>query len=162
MDRGVFDTEEVASAYRCAYRAAYRLLGTRPEAEDVAQESVARALLRWSTIQGHIDAWATRVAINLALDRQKRRAREHRDVLATARSCEADAHHEVRLDLVAALRCLPRRQREVVALRYIGDLTQDQVADVLGCSVGAVKQHASRGLAALRDRLGPGNEVEEA
>ena len=62
--------------------------------------------------------------------------------------------------LVAALLGLPRRQRETVALRYLGDLTEAQVAEALGCSIGSVKQHGSRGLAALRlsldaDHFGP-------
>ena len=161
VDRGLFDTDEVASGYRCAYRAAYRLLGARSEAEDVAQEAVARALLRWPSIQGHVDAWSTRVAINLALDRHKRRARERHGVPPSGSAPNADGQREVRLDLVSALRRLPRRQREVVTLRYIGDLTQEQVAEMLGCSVGTVKQHASRGLTALRDRLGPDIEIEE-
>jgi DNA-binding CsgD family transcriptional regulator len=45
----------------------------------------------------------------------------------------------------------PRRQRETVVLRYLGDLTEAQTADVLGCSVGSVKTHSSRGLARLRE-----------
>jgi RNA polymerase sigma factor (sigma-70 family) len=60
------------------------------------------------------------------------------------------------VDLVRALRALPRRQREVVALRYLADRPEAEVADLLGCSAGAVKQHAHRGLAALRARLAPG------
>jgi RNA polymerase sigma factor (sigma-70 family) len=58
-----------------------------------------------------------------------------------------------RLELLEALRSLSRRQREVVVLRYLADLPEAEVAAVLGCSVGTVKQHASRGLAALRLRL---------
>ena len=48
---------------------------------------------------------------------------------------------------------LPKRQREVVALRYFLDLSEREIATVLGCSPGSVKQHASRGLAALRRQL---------
>jgi RNA polymerase sigma factor (sigma-70 family) len=55
--------------------------------------------------------------------------------------------------LNAALAELPRRQREVVVLRYVGDFSEAQVASALGISPGAVKQHASRGLAALRNQL---------
>jgi RNA polymerase sigma factor (sigma-70 family) len=56
-----------------------------------------------------------------------------------------------RLDLYAALAKLPRRQRETVVLRYLGDLSEAQTADLIGCSVGSVKTHASRGLAALKE-----------
>jgi DNA-directed RNA polymerase specialized sigma24 family protein len=57
------------------------------------------------------------------------------------------------------LRGLSRRQREVVALRYLADLPETDVARALGCSVGTVKQHASRGLAALRAALGPRSDL---
>ena len=52
------------------------------------------------------------------------------------------------------LAALPRRQREVLALRYYLDLTEAQIADTLGVSRGAVKSHASRGAKALRRLLG--------
>ena len=54
---------------------------------------------------------------------------------------------------VLALRGLPRRQREVIALRYYLDLSEADIAETLGISTGAVKSHASRGSAALRERL---------
>ena len=54
---------------------------------------------------------------------------------------------------MAAIGRLPRRQRETVLLRYYSDLSEAQIADTLGISQGAVKSHASRGLAALRTLL---------
>ena len=54
---------------------------------------------------------------------------------------------------------LPRRQREAVFLRVIADLPEDEVARVMGCSVGSVKTHKSRGLAQLRDLFDDGEEV---
>jgi RNA polymerase sigma factor (sigma-70 family) len=76
---------------------------------------------------------------------------------------EAGADHaaydvERRGTLLDALRGLPRRQREVLALRYYLDLSEAEIADVLGISRGAVKSHASRGAAALRAVLGPSLE----
>ena len=60
------------------------------------------------------------------------------------------------------LRSLPRRQREAVALRYLADLPEAAVAAHLGCSVGAVKQHTHRGLAALRRAAGrPAHDQEK-
>jgi RNA polymerase sigma factor (sigma-70 family) len=56
---------------------------------------------------------------------------------------------------MAALRGLPRRQREVLVLRYYSDLSESQIADALQISNGAVKSHASRGIAALRESLEP-------
>jgi RNA polymerase sigma factor (sigma-70 family) len=58
-----------------------------------------------------------------------------------------------REEVLAALRALPRRQRETLVLRYYSDLTEAQIADALGISQGAVKSHAFRGLAALRNLL---------
>jgi RNA polymerase sigma factor (sigma-70 family) len=55
--------------------------------------------------------------------------------------------------LYAALERLPKRQRESVVLRYLGDLSEAQTADLMGCSVGSVKTHSSRGLAALKEVL---------
>lgn len=62
----------------------------------------------------------------------------------------ADPQIEQRQDLVQALSKLSKRQREVVALRYLADLDDQTVALTLGIAVGSVKQHAARGLAALR------------
>ncbi|MDQ4051466.1 MAG: sigma-70 family RNA polymerase sigma factor, partial [Actinomycetota bacterium] len=62
-----------------------------------------------------------------------------------------DAHR--RNAVLDALRTLPRRQREVLTLRYYLDLSEAEIADTLGISRGSVKAHASRGSAALRDLL---------
>jgi RNA polymerase sigma-70 factor (sigma-E family) len=137
---------------RDAYRVAYRLLGDRSEAEDVAQEACARAYSRWSSVKDHAEPWCVRVASNLALDllRARTRAVRRNERLRANDSATAPAVDE-RLDLYAALEKLSRRQRETVVLRYLGDLSEAQTADLIGCSVGSVKTHASRGLAALKE-----------
>ena len=136
--------------HRAAFRAAYKVLGDRAEAEDLAQEALARALVRWPRVVAYADAWVGRVAVNLALDRVRR---DRRALLeATERGIEDPCAAE-RLDLVQALRGLPRRQRDVVVLRYLLDHSEQDVAGALGVSVGSVKTHASRGLAALRTAL---------
>jgi RNA polymerase sigma-70 factor (sigma-E family) len=149
---GCFD-DEFAELYRAAYRVAFRLLGDRTEAEDVAQEALARTYVRWRRVEPYAAPFACRVAANAAIDRARRRAR-----LSSGDAPErpaADAFADDRVDLQRALRALPRRQREVVALRYLADQPEDAVAAALGLSVGSVKTHASRGLAALRARLVP-------
>jgi RNA polymerase sigma-70 factor (sigma-E family) len=145
--------------YRLAYRVAFRILGDRPEAEDVAQETLARAVLRWSKLEARPEGWVSRVASNLAVDHYRRRARGRR-ALSGPIGVVDDRMGE-RADLVAALRSLPRRQREVVVLRYLADFSEADVAAALGCSAGTVKTHASRGLAALRQRLGGRLEPSE-
>jgi RNA polymerase sigma-70 factor (sigma-E family) len=145
--------EEVFPALiRDSYRVAYRLLGDRSEAEDVAQEACARAYSRWSSIRDHAEPWCVRVASNLALDLLRARTRAlRRNERLRADETAAGPKIDERLDLYAALEKLPRRQRETVVLRYLGDLSEAQTADLIGCSVGSVKTHASRGLAALKE-----------
>jgi RNA polymerase sigma factor (sigma-70 family) len=139
--------------YRSAYRVAFRLLGGREEAADIAQEACARAYSRWAKI-GEYDApqaWVARVAGNLALDLLRRHRTAARHVEQPAPPAEPDSE---RVDLHRALLALPRRQREVVLLRFVADQSEAAVAAALGCSIGSVKGHASRGLATLRITLG--------
>ena len=134
---------------RAAYRAAYRLLGERAAAEDVAAEALARAYARWSSVCDHAEPWVITVATNLSLDVGRRRATAtNRQRLLTDEP--ADDQVERRLDLQAALRALPRRQREVVVLRFLGDLSEQATAAALALDVGTVKSHAARGLSRLR------------
>lgn len=134
-----------------AQRAAFRLLGDRHEAEEAGQEALVRAYLRWARVEPYAEAWVARVAANLALDRHRRRARarRHRFEVVTE-AADASEPLVARSELVAGLRALPRRQREVVVLRYLADVPEAAVAELLGCSTGTVKQHAHRGLSALR------------
>ena len=149
MDR----TEDFETSFeplrRLAYRAAYRLLGSRSGAEDVAAEALARAYSRWSSIGGHAEPWVITVATNLALDVGRRQAKEARRRMLLDEGAP-DPQVETRLDLQRALAALPRRQREVVALRFLGDFSEQATADALGIDVGTVKSHSSRGLSRLR------------
>ena len=143
-----------------AFSLARRLVGDTDVAEDIAAEALARAYAHWPRVSklDHRDGWVLRVAANLAVDRVRRRP----DVVVAPRPASAgpgaDELVVLRVALVAALGSLPRRQRQAVALRYLGDLTDGQVAVALGISVGSVKTHIHRGLGALRVRLGPGIE----
>ena len=143
-----------ASLFSAAYRVAYRLLGDREDAADVAQEALARASLRWSKVSADgrdATPWVVRVAANLALDRWRRRKVAARHAIPDLGGSPGSMPE--RVDLHRALAGLPRRQRQVVVLRYVADLPETDVAAALGCSVGTVKTHASRGLAALRVAL---------
>ncbi len=142
--------------YRLAYRVAFRLLGDRGDAEDVAQEALARAALRWSRLEDRPEGWVTRVASNLAIDRIRRR---RRTLPPPNRPLGlVDLHVGERGDLVNGLRRLPRRQREAVVLRYLADFSEADAAIVMHCSVGTVKSHCARGLAALRAHLSDSGE----
>lgn len=136
-----------------AFRVAFRILGDQREAEDVAQETLARALVRWSRVHTYAAAWVATTASNLAIGVWRRR---RRTVRAVADPPFATSQHEHdRLELVRLLRELPRRQREVVVLRYLADMAEHDVATALGCSPGTVKQHAHRGLRSLRLAIEP-------
>lgn len=135
-----------------AYRVTYRLLGSRQDAEDLTQEALTRAYQRWRTVRSHAEPWVARVAANLALDaiRRGKRRPTVSDVGPDERPAPEGASVVDRLELVRGLQDLPKRQREVVVLRYLADVSEAEVARELGVSIGTVKQHASRGLAALR------------
>jgi RNA polymerase sigma-70 factor (sigma-E family) len=156
---GSFDDrfDELAGA---AYRVAFRIVGQREEARDITQEALTRAYARWPRVEGCAAAWVSRVSINLALDHVRRRRRAPDPGPGVGR--DPSAHAGERADLVAALRRLPRRQRDVVVLRYLADLPEAEVAAALGFSVGSVKSHAHRGLAALRQLLRSGDAVPVA
>jgi RNA polymerase sigma-70 factor (sigma-E family) len=139
------DFEEL---FATAYRVAYRILGDRSDADDVAGEVLAKAWLQWEKVQTYAAAWVGRAAANAAISRIRRRDVRERLRLQVPRSQTAQV--ELRHDLVRALRRLPARQREVLVLRYLADLTEQDVADAVGCSLGSVKQHAHRALRALR------------
>jgi RNA polymerase sigma factor (sigma-70 family) len=140
--------------FRPAFRVAYRILGDVGDAEDAAAEALARTCVRWRRVAElpYRDAWVMRVTANVAVDMTRRR--RTLPSIAEALVHDQDAALD-RVALAAALRALSRRQREVVALRYLGGLPEADVAGALGISVNSVKTHTLRALAALRSRLGP-------
>jgi RNA polymerase sigma-70 factor (sigma-E family) len=154
VERAVTDGEATFDAQfgplaAVAYRVAFRILGSRVEAEDVAQETLARAYVRWGSIQAHAEPWVARVAANQALKMWRRRKLHLSREVSDSRP-DADALVITRMGLAHALQSLPRRQREVVVLRYVADLSEQDVAEYLGCATGTVKQHGHRGLSKLR------------
>jgi RNA polymerase sigma-70 factor (sigma-E family) len=156
--------EAFEGLYVRAYGVAYQLLGRRSESEDVAQETLARAFVRWRRIRGYAEAWIVRVAGNLAIDAWRRRQRVDTTADTEGRGATAPGPDGLRVDLHRALDSLSRRQREVIVLRFLADLPEADVAKVLGCSVGSVKQHASRGLATLRASMAvddPGDDSRD-
>ena len=140
-----------------SYHVAVRILGPAGEAEDVAAEALARTLRSWRRVRGmeSPDGWVVRVTTNLAIDtiRRNRRLAEKTSsagrgvVLPPPRSDDVEA----RVDLHQLLQTLPRRQREVLALRYLADMSEAETAAALGIACGTVKRHANRGIARIRE-----------
>ena len=145
--------DSFTALYSLAYRVAYRITGSQDESSDIAQETMARAACRWAKLDRPREPWIATVASNLALTYWRRQHRVEK-AGAESRPGETDAFRVERVDLVRALRSLPRRQRQVVVLRYLADRPEAEVAAALGCSEGSVKSAASRGLAALRAVIG--------
>jgi RNA polymerase sigma factor (sigma-70 family) len=125
----------------------------REEAEDVGLAALAVTYDRWGRVSDlpYREAWTLRVTANLALRALKKRRMVAVPPVGWAGSPEEEVTS--RLALRSMLGGLPRRQRQVVVLRYLADLPESEVAEVLGIDVGSVKQHASRGRVALRDAL---------
>ncbi len=129
-----------------------RIGGTLEDGEDAAVEGLARAHLHWQELQGaaHRDAWALRVTANAAYDQLRRRVRSERRGAEATRGQDATELVDLRQSLAPLLRRLSRRQREVVVLSFMVGLSHEEIASLLGCSVGSVKVHARRGLVRLR------------
>jgi RNA polymerase sigma factor (sigma-70 family) len=138
--------------YRVALRPASRILHNREDAEDAAAETLARLYERWEHLcaRPELYPWVARVSTNLALDHVKRRKRHVPPPFGRPDISEAVIE---RIELAKAIRDLPRRQREVIALRYFADLPDAEVALVLGISHATERTHLRRALAALRPRF---------
>jgi len=142
-------------------RLAYGLTGDRWLAEDIAQAALASAYAAWWRVRraDDPDAYVRRILINASHRRFRRRrvAEQAHEPQQFASSPLADAAVAdpaeligERSALLAAVRELPTRQRAIVLLRYWDDLSDAQVAAVLGCAPGTVRSQASRALAKLR------------
>ena len=148
------------------------------EAEDLVQECLLRVCKRWRRVEG-MDmpvAYARRILINLALAGRDRRARRRVELdgptfnkaLADTWKDRVDLSAAVAEDslaqrsaLIDALGHLSAQQRTVLVLRYFEDMSEAQVADLLGCSTGTVKSSASRGMSRLRRLLTPSTSENE-
>jgi RNA polymerase sigma-70 factor (ECF subfamily) len=124
-------------------------------AEDVAQEAMLVAFRKWRTVSelDRPDLWVRRVCANLAVSSFRRRMVELRAVTRLAGRRELGPLSEGTEEVWAAVRVLPKRQAQSAALRFVYDLPIADIAVVLGCSEGTVKQHLSRARAALRHAL---------
>jgi RNA polymerase sigma-70 factor, ECF subfamily len=130
------------------------------DAGDVVQETLLRAWGKRKHYQPGRDAtnWLMGFAINVVRERRRAERRHnptHSDDVGTQPVVHDDAHDETdRLaDLDAALDALPDRQREVVACRYLRQMSVQQTADVLGIAEGTVKAATAAGLDNLRKRM---------
>jgi RNA polymerase sigma-70 factor (sigma-E family) len=170
---GQFETatpdEAVVELYRAHYAGLVRLsamlLGDLGTAEEVVQDAFVAMHGSWNRLRDPEKALAY---LRQAVVNRSRSTLRHRVVVAKyppepPPDVPSAEHFAVaageREQIMAAIRLLPRRQRETLLLRYYSDLSEAQIADTLGISQGAVKSHASRGLSALRVILVSGEKT---
>src|SRR4051812_43491137 len=132
------------------------LTGDRAAGEDLVQEALLRCLSSW----GRLDPQGVEGYVRKVMSRLAWKARRHPLRMASssgqAEPMTADIadRSSEQSDLRRALRGLPRQQRVVLVLRYWQDLSEAEIAELLGCRIGTVKSRASRAYAQLRQELG--------
>lgn len=149
------DQREFAEFYAAAWGDCLRIVmvsaADRPLAEDLVAEAFTKAWASWQKVRGLAEprAWVIRCAINARVSWWRRHRRE---VALGSQDTMAAAGQDLALDrsLVAALRRLPVRQREVIALRLLLDLDTGTTAEMLGMSTSTVATHLHRAIGALR------------
>jgi RNA polymerase sigma factor (sigma-70 family) len=142
------DVDELyAQAWPGLVRLGHLLTGSAAAGEDLAQEAFL-GLLRQQHPVANARAYLRRSIVNLSVNAGRRDARERAHLLTLERPSDIT---ETRVDeLWPLLQRLPAKQRAVLVLRYYEDLTEREIARVLGCRPGTVKSLASRALEALR------------
>jgi RNA polymerase sigma factor (sigma-70 family) len=153
-------TRHTASAFRTA-----ALLGAGSEAEDVIQEAFVKAYRKLPAYRGDstFRSWLLAIVANETRNLHRSRSRRHGLFLRAAAVTPADITEdgaigatlagERRETLVAALRRLPAKDREVIVCRFFLDLTESETVTTLGVPLGTVKSRTSRALAKLRGLL---------
>ena len=132
-------------------KAAWFLCGDPHRAEDLVQAALEKVYLRWSRLRDDEPlAYARRCLFTQQADEGRRARREVLTDELPDRAAPGGEPGPVD-EVVALLRTLPTRERQVVVMRHYADLSEAEVAEVLGVSVGTVKSCGSRGLARLRE-----------
>lgn len=141
-----------AGRFDSTRRVAHAMCGDWSEAEELAQSAFVRLYAKWSSIRMEtVDAYLRTVLTRVFLDTRRRgRAREHPVPEPPDRPSVAGFGTEERHALHTALLAVPPRQRAVLVLRFVADLSIEETAHILKCSTGTVKSQTARGLATLR------------
>ena len=137
---------------------AFALSGSRTASEDLAQEAFLAAHRDWARVAGYErpDLWVRRVVSNMSMSMFRRRYAEARALARFARRAgttmpELSANDA---EFWAAVRSLPRRQAQVIALHYLEDRPVAEIAEILGIAAGTVKKHLFDGRQTLAHELG--------
>ncbi len=145
----------VAARWAVLHRLALLLTASEAAAQDLVQVTLEKTYVAWPRIASMAapDGYVRRIMVNSLASSHRRAWRRHEVPTSEPPDLAAVAGDQVVLDraLVWPLVCaLPERQRAVIVLRYYEDLSEREIADVLGCAVGTVKSNAHDAMAALR------------
>ena len=162
-DEAAFVAFVTASSPRLL-RLAWLSCGDPHLAQELVQETYERVYVHWGRVgDDNPIAYSRRVLMNLRTDRWRRRRKEALSADGSLPDLPVGADEHSRAEdrdlLVRLLRDLPARERQVVVLRHYDDLSEREVAETLGVSLGTVKSSASRGLATMRATL---TQMQEA
>jgi RNA polymerase sigma-70 factor (ECF subfamily) len=152
-------TEDFDSFYAAAFTRLVGQLavvtGDLHEAEDVVQEAMARAAVRWARVGDYDapEAWVRRVAFNLAVSGHRRTRRRLAALLRLGPPAPVPPVSVEALALAQELQGLTVAHRQVIVLHYLADLPVEQVAGELGVPVGTVKARLARARGALAARM---------
>ena len=146
--------EYVRRRRRALLRTAYLLTGNLADAEDLVQSALAKTYLAWHRIEdrGAVDSYVRRAMVNTQISWWRRRRLEEfpTDEIPDQATTDHPVSTDVQESLRRAIDRLPQRMRAAIMLRYYEDMTEGEVAEVLGVSVGTVKSTVSRAVAKLR------------
>jgi RNA polymerase sigma-70 factor (sigma-E family) len=161
--RGDEFTEFVAARQQALRWVAYLLCQDWYHADDLVQVTITRLYVHWHRVRlmDRPEAYARTILVRTFIS--ERRSGWARNVSLSGEIPDtpgAGPDHDDAIDVNAALADLPPRQRATLVLRFYCDQTVDQVAEVLGCSVGTVKSQTSKGLGSLRLALAPADPPE--
>lgn len=139
------------------FRTAMVLTGSREQAEDLLQTVLSRAFPKWRQIRdGNPQAYLRRAMYLQCVSRWRMRSYGREvisDRLPEHGGQDESAQVDLRLSLQGALRRLPPKQRAVIVLRYLEDLSDLQIAEIVGCEASTVRSQIMRGLQKLRTQF---------
>jgi RNA polymerase sigma-70 factor (sigma-E family) len=144
--------EFYAARFDGARRFVYAMCGNWTEAEEITQATFVRVYGRWSKVRAETADAYLRTALTRSFLDTRRRVATREQAMAQPPDAVVypDTTEEDRQPLHAALLAVPPGQRVVLVLRFVKDLSVEQVAEELGCSMGTVKSQTARGLTTLR------------
>lgn len=162
--RGKFMQEavenEVLHSYEAMYRMAYTYVNNEPDAMDIVQESVYKAIRNYKTVkkESYIKTWLFRIVVNTALD-FIRKGKKEIQVESIFETGAEDTYKD--FDTLEALNVLSEKEKTVIMLRFFEDRKLDEVAAILDLNISTVKSLLYRSLKKLKVELMEGEQDYE-